>query len=78
MISRTLAMIGLVFLLAAGILFLLERSGGRGIVSRFGHLPGDIVIKTPGFVFSFPLVSGLLLSIVLSVLLSLLFALFRR
>ncbi len=78
MLSRTLALIGLVFLLAAGILYLLERSGGRGILSRFGHLPGDIVIKKPGFVFSFPLVSGLLLSVVLSLLLTLLFSFFRR
>ncbi len=78
MLSRTLALIGLVFLLAAGILYLLERAGGRGILSRFGHLPGDIVIRKPGFVFSFPLVSGLILSVVLSLLLSFLFSLFRR
>ena len=78
MISRTLAMIGLFFLLAAGVVYLLERSGGRGILSRFGHLPGDIVIKKPGFVFSFPLVSGLLVSVILSVLLTLLFSIFRR
>ena len=78
MLSRTLATIGLVFLLLAGILYLLERSGGRGLLSRFGHLPGDIVIRKPGMIFAFPLVSGLLLSLVLSVVLSLLFALFRR
>ena len=78
MLSRTLATIGLAFLLAAGILYLLERSGGRGLLSRFGHLPGDIVIKKPGFVFAFPLASGLLLSVVLSLLLTLLFSLFRR
>ena len=78
MLSRTLALIGLSFLLAAGILYLVERSGGRGLFSRFGHLPGDIVIKKPGFVFSFPLVSGLLLSVVLSLLLTVLFSFFRR
>ncbi len=78
MLSRTLATLGLLFLLAAGILYLLERSGGRGFLSRFGHLPGDIVIKKPGFVFSFPIVSGLVLSVVLSLLLSFLFSLFRR
>jgi hypothetical protein len=76
--ARTLALIGIVFLLSAGLVFLLERAGGRGILSRLGHLPGDIVIRKPGFVFSFPLVSGILVSIVLSVLLSLLFSLFRR
>lgn len=78
MISRTLAIIGLVFLLAAGLVYLLERSGGRTLLSKFGHLPGDIVIKKPGFVFAFPLVSGLLLSVLLSLLLTVLFALFRR
>jgi hypothetical protein len=76
--ARMLALIGIVFLVAAGVIFLLERMGGRGILSRFGHLPGDIVIRKPGFVFSFPLVSGILLSIVLSLLLSFLFSLFRR
>lgn len=73
-----LALIGIVFLVAAGVVFLLERTGGRGILSRLGHLPGDIVIRKPGFVFSFPLVSGLVVSLVLSLLLSLLFSMFRR
>ncbi len=75
---RTLAAAGLLLLLLAGALALAERFGGRGVLSRLGHLPGDIVIKKPGFVFSFPLVSGLLLSLVLSLALSLLLALFRR
>lgn len=78
MLSRTLALIGLAFLFAAALVYLVERGGGRGIFSKFGHLPGDIVIKKPGFVFSFPLVSGLLLSVVLSVLLTFLFSLFKR
>lgn len=75
---RMLALAGIFLLVLAGILALAERLGGRGLLSRFGHLPGDIVIKKPGMIFSFPLVSGLLLSLVLSVVLSLLFALFRR
>lgn len=75
---RTLAAAGLLLLLLAGVLALAERFGGRGVLARFGHLPGDIVIKKPGFVFSFPLVSGLVLSLVLSLALSLLLALFRR
>lgn len=45
------------------------------VVSRyFGKLPGDIVVRRPGFTFAFPLVTCLLLSLVLS----LLFWLFRR
>ncbi len=75
---RMLALAGLSLLVLAGILALVQRVGGSGIFSRFGHLPGDIVIKKPGMVFSFPLVSGLILSLVLSVGLSLLFSLFRR
>ncbi len=75
---RMLALAGLSLLVLAGILALVQRVGGSGIFSRFGHLPGDIVIKKPGMIFSFPLVSGLLLSLVLSVVLSLLLALFRR
>ena len=75
---RMLALAGIFFLVLAGVLALLERLGGRGLLSRFGHLPGDIVIKKPGMIFAFPLVSGLLLSLILSVVLSLLFALFRR
>lgn len=71
-------MIGAAFLAASGIAFLLERTGSRGIFSRLGHLPGDIVVKKPGFVFSFPLMSGLLVSVVLSLLLSVLLSLFRR
>lgn len=76
--ARTLALIGFVFLMAAGLVFLLERSGGKGLLSRLGHLPGDIVIRKPGFVFFFPLASGLLVSILLSLLISVLFALYRR
>ena len=45
------------------------------LLSRyFGRLPGDIVIRRPGFTFVFPIVTCLLLSLVLS----LLFSLFRR
>jgi hypothetical protein len=76
--ARALALIGIVFLMAAGFVFLLERMGGKGLLSRLGHLPGDIVIRKPGFVFFFPLASGLLVSIVLSLLISVLFALYRR
>lgn len=45
------------------------------VLSRyFGRLPGDIVIRRPGFSFVFPIVTCLLLSLVLS----LLFSLFRK
>jgi hypothetical protein len=44
----------------------------------FGHLPGDISVRRPGFGFYFPLGSSILVSIMLSVGLSLLLWLFRR
>jgi DUF2905 family protein len=54
-------------LLAAGLLW--------PFVSRYvGKLPGDIVIRRPGFTFAFPIVTCL----VLSILLTLLLWLFRR
>jgi hypothetical protein len=54
-------------LLAAGILWPL-------LSGYVGRLPGDIVVRRPGFTFMFPVVTGL----VLSLLLSLLLALWRR
>ena len=56
-----------VLLLAAGLLW--------PFVSRyFGRLPGDIVVRRPGFTFAFPIVTCL----VISLLLTLLLWLFRR
>lgn len=40
----------------------------------FGRLPGDIVVRRPGFTFYFPITT----SILLSVLLTLVFMWFRR
>jgi hypothetical protein len=59
--ARTLILLGLA-LVVAGLLWpILSRMG-------LGRLPGDIVIRRPGFSFYFPLVTCLLLSIVLSIL----------
>ena len=38
----------------------------------FGRLPGDIRIEKDGFVFFFPIVTGIVISVVLSVILWLL------
>ena len=40
----------------------------------FGRLPGDVVVRRPGFTFYFPITT----SILLSVLLTLVFMWFRR
>ncbi len=57
----TLIVLG-ILLLAAGVLW--------PILSRFvGRLPGDIVIRKPGFTFVFPVVTCLALSLLLTLLL---------
>jgi hypothetical protein len=61
-------------LLAFGILFVLAAVAWPVVSRYFGRLPGDIVVRRPGFTFVFPLVTCLLLSL----LLSLLFWIFRR
>jgi DUF2905 family protein len=54
-----------ILLLAAGILW--------PLLSRYlGRLPGDIVVRRPGFTFVFPVVTCLIVSLVLSLLLWLL------
>ncbi len=65
---------GRIFLLIGGIFFLLGLMllvGGR---FNLGKLPGDIVVQRENFTFYFPLMTG----IVLSVVLSLIFYLLRR
>lgn len=57
--ARTLIILGLV-LVAAGLLWpVLGRLG-------LGRLPGDIVIRQPGFSFYFPLATCVLASLVIS------------
>ncbi|HEX7253427.1 MAG TPA: DUF2905 domain-containing protein [Thermoanaerobaculia bacterium] len=62
---RTLLIAAGVLLLAAGVLW--------PVLSRYvGRLPGDIVVRRPGFTFAFPIVTCLLLSLLLTLLLWLL------
>jgi hypothetical protein len=65
--ARTLIILG-VLLLVAGLLWPWILKLG------LGRLPGDIVIERDGFRFYFPIVTGLLVSLVVSALLWL----FRR
>lgn len=65
--SRYFILIGVVFLLIGLILAV----GGR---LNLGRLPGDIVIKRENFTFYFPVMTG----IILSILVSLLFKLYNR
>ncbi len=61
-------------LLALGVVFIAAALAWPVVSRYFGRLPGDIVVRRPGFTFAFPIVTCLLLS----VLLSLLLWLFRR
>ena len=65
--GRLLLILGVLLALVGGLLLLLSRLG-------LGRLPGDIYIQRENFVFYFPLMTGLLLSLVLT----LLFHLLRR
>ncbi len=44
----------------------------------FGSLPGDIRVERPGFSFSFPVVTCIVISVVLTVLLNLIMWFFRK
>ncbi len=74
--ERTLVALGLA-LLAAGMLFV-GLGYLLGHIGRGGRLlPGDIIVSRPGFTFVFPIVTGLVLSLVLTVLLWVIAALRR-
>ena len=66
-IAKLLILFGII-LLGVGLLFLLV-----GKISFLGRLPGDIYIKRGNFVFYFPIVTSILISIILTVVLNLIF-----
>jgi hypothetical protein len=61
-VSRLLIGLGLVILVIGLIWPLLSKIG-------LGRLPGDIVVERENFTFYFPLMTGILISILLSLLL---------
>lgn len=72
MLAKVLIILGLV-LVAVGLIVFLS-----GKLPYFGKLPGDIVIKKPGFTLYFPFVTFLLLSLILTIILNIVFRLWRR
>ena len=56
-------------ILALGILLILAAIAWPVVTRYFGRLPGDIVVRRPGFTFVFPIVTCLVLSLLLSLLL---------
>lgn len=61
-------------LLAVGVALVLAAIAWPLLSKSFGRLPGDIVVRRPGFTIVFPIVTCLVLSLVVTVLLWL----FRR
>ena len=60
--GRWLIVLGVILVIAGLLWPLLTKFG-------LGHLPGDIRIERKGFVFYFPLTSGLIVSVVLTLIL---------
>ena len=65
LVARILALFGLILLIVAGILFLLDR-----LDLPLGNLPADIKLKRGNFTCAVPLVSSLIISVVLTVILN--------
>jgi hypothetical protein len=61
-------------LAAVGIVLVLAAIAWPVVSRYFGRLPGDVVVRRPGFTFVFPIVTCLLLSLLVTFLLWL----FRR
>jgi hypothetical protein len=65
-LARIVAVFGVVLLVIAGVLYLLDR-----LDIPFGNLPGDLKFTRGNFTCAVPLVSGLVISVVLTLLLNL-------
>jgi len=70
-LGRMLVLLGVVLIVAGGLLWLGGGLGGR--IPFLGRLPGDIHIQRENWSFYFPLATSIVLSIVLSLILALLF-----
>ncbi|MEW6110727.1 MAG: DUF2905 domain-containing protein [Thermodesulfobacteriota bacterium] len=72
-IGKMLVLVGLA-VVALGLLLWL---GGK-LGLPFGSLPGDFRVDRPGFSFRFPLMTGIVLSIILTVLVNIFFWIFKK
>ncbi|HYV42006.1 MAG TPA: DUF2905 domain-containing protein [Thermoanaerobaculia bacterium] len=57
------------FLVTVGVLLLATGIFWPFVSRYFGRLPGDLVVRKPGFTFVFPIVTCLVLSLLLTLLL---------
>jgi hypothetical protein len=67
LVARIIALFGLVLLVIAGILYLLDRFD-----LPLGNLPGDLELKRGNFTCAVPIVSSLIISVILTILLNVL------
>ena len=65
LVARIVALFGLVLLLVAGVLYILDR-----LDLPLGRLPGDIKIDRENFSCSIPIISSLLISVVLTLIIN--------
>jgi hypothetical protein len=68
-IGRTLIALGILLVVAGGIVVLLGRTG---VPFGLGRLPGDILIKRDGFTFYMPITTSIVVSVLLTAILWLL------
>ena len=68
-IGRTLIALGILLVVAGGIVLLLGRTG---VPFGLGRLPGDILIKRYGFTFYMPITTSILVSVAVTAILWLL------
>jgi hypothetical protein len=66
-IGRGLVLLGVVLIVAGGLLWLGGAAGGR--IPFLGRLPGDIHVQRDNWSFYFPLTTSILVSIVLTLVL---------
>lgn len=59
-LGRALILLGLLLVLAGVVVSLAGRFTG------LGRLPGDIIVRRPGYTFYFPIVTSILLSLLLT------------
>lgn len=72
-LARLFALLGILFLVLAGIVYLLSR-----FEIPLGRLPGDIVIKRDNFTCMVPIVSSIVVSIVLTLVFNLVLRLIQK
>jgi hypothetical protein len=68
-VGRTLIALGILLVVAGGIVLLLGRTG---VPFGLGRLPGDVLIKRDGFTLYLPITTSIVVSVVLSAILWLL------